>query len=211
VAGVRGAWRCLSGTARGLAGVELGLSELRRELVGTEEDSPVARELVQGAWHDLEQRLAAELGLQPGPAQPDARPDQSVWRRWSGALLLSVPWWSAQLRLLVAGESIERFLIPSRRPAARKEPSDGLVPLAQAVSSRSVQVEVMLDAFELDVGALSSMRVGDVVRTTHRTERPLLVNVGAAQTESVVRWSGFLGRAGSNKAVELAGERGGKP
>lgn len=206
LAGVRGAWLRFSGTARGLTGIELGRSELRLELFGTKEETPVANELVGDAWHDLEQRLASELGPKSEAGQSEAGPGRTVWLRWSGALLLSVPWWSAQLRLLLSGETVERFLFPSGRPAVKKVPSGGLVPLSRALASRRVGVEVQLEPFELEVGALASMRVGDVLRTTHRLERPLMVEVGGARAESVLEWSGFLGRAGSNKAVELVGE-----
>ncbi len=168
-------------------------------------------ELVHGAWHDLEQRLVSGLGLQPkaGPAQ--AGPCPGLWRRWSGALLLWMPWWSAQLRVLVSGDEVERLLSPSGRPATRRAPRSVLVALAQATSTRTIRVEVQLEPFELDVGALTSMRVGDVLRTSHGLERPLLLGVGTAGTEGAVEWAGLLGRAGSNRAVEIVGERGATP
>lgn len=210
LAGAPGAWLGFSGRVHGLTGVELGLSALRLELVGTGEKTPVASEVVHAASHDLEQRLGSELALKAGGGG-EAGPGPSSWLRWSGALLLSIPWWSAELRVLLSGETVERFLFPSGRPIAKKAPRGALVQLAQAVASRSVRVEAQLEPLELEVGALTSMRVGDVLRTTHRLERPLVVAVGAAGAENVVEWSGFLGRAGSNKAVELVGERRGKP
>ncbi len=60
------------------------------------------------------------------------------------------------------------------------------------------------DPVELDLGSLASLRVGDVVRTSHPLEVALKIRVeGAAGHAGVLPCAGFLGKVARARAVEL--------
>jgi hypothetical protein len=65
-------------------------------------------------------------------------------------------------------------------------------------------VRVHTASFELDLGALTSARVGDVLRTTHALEAPLVVSAPGADGRSAHAICGaYLGKAAGARAVEL--------
>jgi hypothetical protein len=203
-----GFWWQVAGRARGVADFELARSELALELVGeAEAKTAIARDVVGEAWRDLEQRLTASLG--GGGASANEPPLRALRSRWSGAVILAIPWWSAEIRILLAGECVERVLFPAGRAAPRKPARGGLIPLSKAIASRPIRLEARLHRFELEIGALASLRPGDVLRTTHPLDGPLDVEVSGENRQSAVRWSGFLGHAATKRALDLVAERGG--
>lgn len=74
----------------------------------------------------------------------------------------------------------------------------GLHSVVAAVADRPVQVRVVLAPCELDFGTLSGLRVGDTIPLPHSLDAPLFVSVGDDQL-----CTGFLGRQGSARAIEL--------
>lgn len=221
--GVTGAWWAMLSR-----GAEAG-SGLRRRRVATDalhqalfreaaservEGSRLANELVQSAWTDWQKRLAERLGGEsPGPRKPagapadpkDGAPAIPLFRPWSGALLLVLPWCGRELGVLLDAQRVAAFLkrtdgraAPGRAVAKNARP---LVPIYDVVKSKPVTLRVELAEMEIDLGTLAGLRVGDVLRTTHRLDMPLrLVTPAPGGGPSC---AGYLGRQGNHCAVEL--------
>jgi hypothetical protein len=185
-----------------------------------DEDGPtIAAELVRSAWSDLATRLAGALGavemVDPSRSRAgDEEPRRRLLGPWSGALSIRISWWDRDLLLLISGDRAARHLVrvtatPARDLAA---PAGGLTPLLALLRGRPARVRAQLASFELELGTLVALRHSDVLRTTHPLERPLEVKVvsdGAAGGATIC--TGFLGKVGASRAVELtAGRPGGR-
>lgn len=202
------AWWAVAGRGQGSDRAVPGLDELFRALVGEASAAPlagrgeaqasVAEDLVRAAWRDLERRLGGLVPPRPPTADP-ARPP--AFSPWSGALLLTFPWWDAELWLLLDGAAVEHRLAPTRRAPA---PAGGLVPVWRALSRRPASIQVLAGSFELDLGTLASLRPGDVIRIPQALDQPLdVLAVGAPDQPPTPIGAAFLGRVGDRRAVEL--------
>jgi hypothetical protein len=191
-----GGWaNAASMLARALVGEALSLDPFDGSTA-----SGVGVDLVRAAWADLAARLAG-LGPKGPSVEVSRKPCGTVFAPWSGALLVTIPWWGVELRLLLGRDAVDPLVDPRPREAAH----GGLVPVWRALAGRSARIEVVADPFELDLGTLASLRAGDVVRTAHRLDRPLDVLAGSARGESLAAvCSAFLGSVGASRAVELA-------
>lgn len=193
------------------------LGELSKALIGEDggewalrerADGPrIADELVQVAWADLRRRFADEFHPAAVPEIVPSGP--AHLGRWSGAMVVQVPLGRSELRVLVAGEVVER-LAGRREPRTQSRRRDPVTSIWRAVSDEVVHVDVGMQAFDLDLGSLASIRVGDLLRTAHRLDRPLAVHYrvpgGRGRAEMCV---GYLGKVGSARALLLA--RSGEP
>ncbi len=211
LAGAPGAWWLVAGSARGLSGAALARSELALALFGEGEvpSSLAASEVVEAAWCDLLQRLHSVVPKpQGGPPSPWPAPasPESTLAPWSGALVATLPWWEAEIRVLLSADAIERLVPPSTRPAPGR--GQGLQPLWKVLSNRRVKLRIELEPFEVELGALTHLQAGYVLGTTHVLEQPLLVSVRAEEDAGAsLLCSAHLGRLGESRAIELADSR----
>jgi hypothetical protein len=186
--------------ARALFGERRGAGSRPAEGDGGERAlAPLATEVADAAWDDLWSRL---LGAPPG-----AGGDAALWRAlspWSGALELALPWPGGTLALLAVAEVVEALTGPAApaRSAAPRLPRPASP--WKALAARTVLLEVQTEPFELDLGTLAALRVGDVIQTTHALDSPLAVAMHGPEIPSPVPvCAGFLGRAGDRRAVDL--------
>ncbi|PCE23738.1 hypothetical protein BWP39_29095 [Paraburkholderia acidicola] len=176
----------------------------------------LAQETAHAAWTDCGRHLA-DLFNQAGDAahltaprtgSADEAPALDIWVPWSGALRLTVRWWSTEIHVLV-GDGCVRTLLgsgSSSAPAVHDRDARGdtvrrpeLVPVIHALAGYPITMNVELTPVELDLGALTTMSVGDVLRTSHELSTPLLVT----DERGKFFCGGFLGRSDDRRAIEL--------
>jgi flagellar motor switch/type III secretory pathway protein FliN len=176
----------------------------------------LADELAHAAWLDWCDRLAALAGASPcverparaiWPASSELPPE--ILRPWGGALMLGLRWAGAQLRLVASSEFLDRWLrgLPAAagEPAAKHPARESLASIQQALDASPSRLSIELAPMEMDLGALTSLRVGDVVRTTHRLDSALQVHWQdpASRATHVPLCEAFLGRQGDYRVAEL--------
>jgi hypothetical protein len=138
----------------------------------------LANELASHAWQDLLDAVSAAL-----PVASPAGTGDDTERAWSGAVLLDFGVRSGDaesrfcLRLDAALADAWCETAVSTIPARPAVPRTPAVPLSAVVAERPVRVAVHLSAVELNLGALQSLAVGDVIRLPHRLDEALQVNV----------------------------------
>jgi hypothetical protein len=138
----------------------------------------VANELASQAWQDLLDAVSTAL-----PVTSAAGIGDDTERAWSGAVRLDFA--------VRSGDAESRFCLRldaaladawcetaaatnAARPVLPRTPA---VSLSSVVAERPVRVSVHLSAVELNLGALQSLAVGDVLRLPHRLDEALQVNV----------------------------------
>jgi len=159
-------------------------------------------QVADDAWSDW-WRLAeqAALGKAPaGAAEGAAGFPTEVWKRWEGALLFELPWAGGLLRVISAAERLERTGAQPPRPA-RQLPRP--ISVWRAAAASRVQLRVETQPFEVDLGALAGLSVGDVLRTSHPLEAPLSVRMEEAACADGQVCAAWLGRAGGWRAAGL--------
>lgn len=166
----------------------------------------LADRLLRAVWDDWNKRLAGLLAAESGTAPTGSEAAALIRRPWSGALVAVLPWCGRDMALLLTVEFVSAFLgrLRGRVSAAqppRKAPAP-LVPLFQVVKDEGVALRVELAEMEVDLGTLAGLRQGDVLRTSHRLDAPLLLT-GQGQAERVTRCIGYLGRQDDWRAIEL--------
>ncbi|MGC3998550.1 MAG: FliM/FliN family flagellar motor C-terminal domain-containing protein [Anaeromyxobacter sp.] len=198
-------WQVEGGAAEAGSRLEAALFGAAASPSATRWDSPPAAsaEAAQGAWGDLQARLRVGLGAEKSDAMYAASvPAAGVLGGFSGSLVLRLRIPGLELAVLVAPEVVGRLVPLHRAPAAPARP---LAPVFRALASRRASLHVQLSAFELDLGALAALRVGDVVRTTHRLDVPATVLAdGACSGHGEPLAHCYLGRLGAHRAIELA-------
>ena len=173
--------------------------------VRAESSSTMAAELARAAWEDWWSRLArTSAGAQLAPTSDASGQRSGVMGPWSGALVVTVPFCAHSLRLLLSGERVARMSgATSNLPERRTRPAGALTPVTRALAHRTARVHAELQRFELELGALATLRVGDVLRTTHAVDTAMTVSVAVDAHAGEVVCSGFLGKSGRWRAVEL--------
>ena len=193
-----GSWQSF---ARGDAGVAwklerpAGFLQLAATWLSSGEggSAAVARSLAASCELDAQRRLASALQLEPASGR--AAPDTAVWSPWSGAVVAEL---SGSCTLLLEAEVVRRLV----RPAAVALIRHPLVPLAEAMSHRTLRLQVELAGCELPLGELAGLRVGDVLRLRHAVDAPARVRNAAAG----VLFDGWLARSRGRRALELASQ-----
>ena len=175
---------------------------------GSELPLTLANETAHAAWEDCRRRLAAALGpSSSGGSQGRAAvgPADDVLRPWSGTLLLTLPWWGHAIALLLSGDRVAASITGADVTQSKGARAPGpLTPVWDALARRGARIQVQTSPFELELGALSALRIGDVLRTSHPLDRLLSVRLSSAETSSgATIYAGYLGRAGDARAVEL--------
>jgi hypothetical protein len=166
----------------------------------------IAIEIAEMAWRDWLKRLAglATTGAAVARAGPGSAP--GPMHAWTGGLLVSLSWWGDALKLLIEGERVAQILQPAAAPIREDQGGArvGLTPVWRALAGRTTRLRAQTQAFELDLGTLAALRVGDVLFTGHTLDTALSVNVeGADGKDAGALCAGFLGKLEGSRAVEL--------
>jgi hypothetical protein len=174
----------------------------------TPEDGPaaggqdgIASVVARKAWTDWCSRLDAAFD---GAGLATSGSAREMLRPWSGALAVSLSWFGTPMTILVPGERAAHFL---RRgiAASRMQKAGPVTPVWRALSDRPARVRALLQTFELDLGTLASLRVGDVIRTRHELESPLCVTLQGNEAAPETPICGaFLGMSRGSRAVALS-------
>lgn len=171
----------------------------------------IAQQMANEAWGDCQQRLAACFGIAPlAPNQAGCERElpAGLVQPWSGALGLRLSFAGMHILLVADPRSMQRWG-GTRSPvssAAPAEPRTTLVPIAKAVAPCTAQLSVELAPVDIGLGVLANLRLGDVLRTSHRLETPLRVlvdRVDRAADRGELLCEAFLGQQGDLRAVEL--------
>jgi hypothetical protein len=164
----------------------------------------LADRLLRAAWADWNKRLAGLLPAEGGTAPSGSEAAALIRRPWSGALVASLPWCGRDMALLLTTDLVSSLLARQRgrAPAARPADQTPLVPLFQVLKGEGVALRIELAEMEVDLGTLAGLRQGDVLRTSHRLDAPLLLT-GPGEAKRVIRCIGHLGRQGEWRAIEL--------
>jgi hypothetical protein len=163
----------------------------------------LAAAVAADAWSDWWQRIGHALGVDTADTATRAGslgvpPGDQAFRPWSGAVSIALHWCGREMHLLLAGDAAARLLAPARPPDTRAD-AQPLVPVWHAVADLNSVVRAELSPVELTVGALKSLRPGDVVEIPHPLDRPLVATTSGGETLCEV----FLGQAGGRRAIEL--------
>jgi hypothetical protein len=164
----------------------------------------LADRLLRAAWTDWNKRLVDLLPAERGVAATGAEAAALIARPWSGALLARLPWCGLDMALLLTAELVAAFLAKrrGRSAAARPVARAPLVPLFQVVKDEGIALRVELAEMAVDLGTLAGLRQGDILRTSHRLDAPLLLTE-PGRAERVTRCTGHLGRQNEWRAIEL--------
>ncbi|RAN48424.1 hypothetical protein RB25_11605 [Herbaspirillum rubrisubalbicans] len=193
-------------------------------------EAGVAVELLFDAWNDWCERLMSDLVRNAGGASElsagsvqhllDADTQQAVTlpasllSPWSGTLCLTVPWFGLDLNIVVSGALLEQLVQRESPPgnehsSLSRTSSTELTTVWNALSGHVDSVAAHLQPLEATLGVLASLRVGDVLRTSHAIEKPVLISLASVLTAPEVAAAGtplfeaYLGSQSGNRAVEL--------
>jgi hypothetical protein len=120
---------------------------------------------------------------------------------------LTLDWLGLDLHLLVSPQVVRALLTARGEPVTgpMATPAGGVASVWRATTGQRVAARAQLAPFELDVGALMGLRVGDVVRCSHGLDEPLHVLLEDARGAGSPLCRGHLGRAGASRAIALTG------
>jgi hypothetical protein len=165
----------------------------------------VAAEIAKSAWTDLWHRIRHILEIADTlPIQPDhlpaALPSPRCFQRWSGAVIVAMPWCGQVLRILLGGREAEAFLRHQKAIAPRfAAEKAAIAPVWEAVSPLACAMRAELEPVDLSLGEVKALRIGDVIELTHALDRPLLAKAATGE----LLCEAFLGRVGAHRAIEL--------
>lgn len=148
-----------------------------------------------------EQLLCAVCGaLRLDRSVQSAQPDAGIFQPWSGAVAVSIAWGKAtRLRLLLDGNTAARLVAePVAGPSGRQGRREALVAVRDACAGHRLSLQVSFSPCELELGALRSLQIGDIVPFPHTLDTPLHVSLAG---ERVCR--AFLGKRRDAVAIEL--------
>jgi hypothetical protein len=160
----------------------------------------VTADVVEACARDARARLAAALRLADGEATNTA-PLPGLGQPWSGALqamLPGTPGWS----LLLSAEAVQAWCRASGLPTQGTPAPTSRQPLCsatEALGERALSLNVELSGCELDLGALQSLQIGDVVRLQHALDAPARLT----SDEGQLVFDGYLVAQEGRKAIEL--------
>jgi hypothetical protein len=165
----------------------------------------VAQELADDAWNELLAELAAAAQASVDETFAHEAALNVSFRPWSGAIVVELPWFGGSLRLLFGAESVARLVTTPRAPHGRRPGTghDAPVDVLTAMADAPMRLRVLLDAFDLDLGSLVALQVGDVLRTGHGLHRPAALSAHDAPQDAAPLCLGWLGRRDGRLAVEL--------
>ena len=156
--------------------------------------STLAKQVQSHACHAVMSALTQALQLQDVALLDE--PQQSDVAAWSGAVVAVLPLGEGEIQMLLSGEAVAALLpSPPNSPALLSKPVSSLT---AAIESRKLALATYLRPFELDLGSLAALQVGDVIPLTHPLDAPLWVKSGDA-----IVCPAFLGQRHGLKAIEV--------
>lgn len=190
-------WRALAhaadeGTWWDLVATETGA--VRTRLFGPETgvaSASLAAALERKSHDALRQRLATALDLPETAADASAPPLQGS--RWAGDVILRLSAPCASVRLFMNAACVTKVLGLSAVAPAIKLP-----PVEDGVSALRARASVELASFEISLGELQTLGLGDVLRLPHELGEPLFLKL-----EDTLLCTAHLGRHAHSRAVEL--------
>jgi hypothetical protein len=171
---------------------------------GSTDAHRIADEVAADVWSGQLQALAQLVAGSGESGQCDG--EAQAWCRWSGAVHLSLPWGGTTLQLLFPASRVAHVLSLSGVKCARAAPANqaALTPFLGAVAGLGARLELRLDAFEIDLGSLVGLAVGDVLHVGHALDKPVRVCAVQAPLDGDPLCLGWLGQRDGALAVELA-------
>jgi hypothetical protein len=122
---------------------------------------------------------------------------------WSGQVLVSLPTRSKtgpMTTITLCLSCAAADLLDPAKAAPVPDSVEARVPIVHAIAARPFAISIELAGVELDLGALQSLQIGDVLALAQRLDEPLLAR---SRDGGAPLCSAFLGRRGRHKAVEL--------
>ncbi|KHK58660.1 hypothetical protein PI87_02645 [Ralstonia sp. A12] len=169
----------------------------------------VATCVAADAVEDWCAQLRKWIGAPDGAGSASIAKTESVLREeilqpWSGAVWLALDWCGLRFQLVMDFSCATRLLgqhcaVSTGAEATQPVAVAALVPVLSALSAEVLSMTVELSPVELELGTVSGLRLGDVVRIPHALETPLRVRIADAEP----LFQAFLGRIDDHKAVEL--------
>lgn len=133
-------------------------------------------------------------GFDPGAAAGSL--PAAAFRAWAGGVRVALPHLD-MVALYLSGPAVARLDPPRAAPLPTSWAP--LTPLTAAAAQTDAVLAARLHAVELTLGAIGSLRVGDVVVLPHALERPLDV----VTADGTVLCEAYLGRVGAHRSLEL--------
>jgi hypothetical protein len=127
-------------------------------------------------------------------------PDAAAWKRGAGSVLVFLGGGARPARLLLDGASVRALCAPAAAAVAALPPLAG-VDLRAAVASQEVRLQLSIGGARVAVGSLLTLGVGDVIRLDSLADAPVTLSTSSGTP----LLSAYLGRAGADVAVEIAG------
>lgn len=206
-----------------VAATESPVLMLRRALFGAEDvlgraagegaGQSMSAEVAAKAWRALCEVLAGEQAegaadvLPLGPAT-DFPSKQRL--PWSGAVtgLLTLRGVATVMLPIHLEPGRAHEWIPARAGArATKQPARALTPVFDALSRQSLRVAARLAEIDLDLKALMTLRVGDVVTLPQGLHEPTQLFVLHADQGNACFATGYLGAVDNAKGIQLQAGR----
>jgi hypothetical protein len=191
---VGAAWRIAT------CGTALGHRLFSRDVA----DGSLAAQVVEACERDAWVRIRNALDLRDD--RTDGFPPlANLCRAWAGTARVNLP---LGLCMLLTAPLVNALLKEQGVARAKVSPArDALIPVREALANTSYPVQVQLDGCEIDMGALSDLQVGDVLRIRHSLDAPAAV-LGPGE---VALFQGYLARCRGRRAIELAPRSGAQP
>lgn len=166
----------------------------------------IADELAAECWAEqcaALQALLDEATANAARAMPDSPSDP--WQRWSGAVVVDVPWFGASWRLLIDAAAVRGLpqLSKQRRPEPAGIDREAPMPVLRALGRTPVRLQVRLAPVDIDFGSLISLNIGDVLRVGHAVDEPVHVGAPGSPIDATPLCHGWLGARDERVAIEL--------
>lgn len=182
---------------------ETARAVLGQAAFGEHSDGPHTRAAQQVLAQMYDDLLATLRRLLRESSFPPACTPQEAWQRWgawSGWVIVDLPL-PVPLPLLLDARSVTALVgtTASPNPVAEGVSAPELVPVETAAAAHRLRVNVGLAPFELAIGSLRELRVGDVLRLPHALDAPMRVTAPDGQPLC----EAYLGKRHVHKAAQL--------
>jgi hypothetical protein len=161
----------------------------------------IAQEVAARAWASLANDLRNCLSVDRG--DPQRSPERACFQPWSGFVRIGAPAGGPLAHSLLLNAECVRAIaeaqIKASSVARLPQSSSTVTPLRDALADHKLAVQVELAECELELGMLSTLRIGDIVPLAHALDAPLLISTSRQDRLC----AGFLGRHSGAKAIEL--------
>ena len=158
-------------------------------------------QLAPAAGRKAQDALAAAVlgALVPDAATASgacAAPDAALYARGAGAVVLSLDLGGCESVLLLDDACVRALCGPADAPAL---PALAAVDLQRALADTEVALDLTIGAARVGLSNLLTLAAGDVIRLGTPVEQPVTLSLPSG----AVLLNGYMGRAGSQVAVDL--------